>query len=153
MLAVLFCLLLAAVLVLAAVYFTRRPYRLPTFLLKLTQRRIRQPQNNGGGAAVAFENPGYDKEGQVYFCCFFLHILHCFLHILHCILHLHIFANFLDFFCFRFTASLETRRVLQWRAMELMGRLRMATQPDGNILIWRHHKIRRRLKGLVNIPN
>lgn len=63
-LAVIFCLLLAAVLILAAVYFTRRPYRLPTFLLKLTQRTRMQTQTNGT-TAVAFENPGYDREAQV----------------------------------------------------------------------------------------
>jgi len=56
--------LLAAVLVLAAIYFTRRPYMLPSFLLKLTKRKRLQTQNGNG--AVAFENPGYDREAQVH---------------------------------------------------------------------------------------
>lgn len=61
-LGVIFCLLLAAVIVLAIVYFTRRPYKLPAFLLKL---RSRASTHRSAADSVAFENPGYDREGQV----------------------------------------------------------------------------------------
>ncbi len=57
--AVVFCLLLAAVIILAVIYFSRKPTRLPAFLMKLRNR------HQFRGDSVAFENPGYDREGQV----------------------------------------------------------------------------------------
>lgn len=52
-------LLILAALVLSAVYFTRRPQQMPTALLKVFKRN--HPAANG---AVAFENPGYDVDGE-----------------------------------------------------------------------------------------
>ncbi|KRX96350.1 Ig-like and fibronectin type-III domain-containing protein C25G4.10, partial [Trichinella pseudospiralis] len=58
---VFFVLFLLFAVILSAVYFTRRPYLLPTFLLKLKKR----PTNGAAAGSVAFENPGYEREGQV----------------------------------------------------------------------------------------
>ncbi|KRZ05898.1 Ig-like and fibronectin type-III domain-containing protein C25G4.10 [Trichinella zimbabwensis] len=58
---VFFVLFLLFAVILSAVYFTRRPYLLPTFLLKLKKR----PTNGATAGSVAFENPGYEREGQV----------------------------------------------------------------------------------------
>ncbi|KAL1244861.1 Olfactory receptor [Trichinella spiralis] len=58
---VFFVLFLLFAVILSAVYFTRRPYLLPTFLLKLKKR----PTSGANAGSVAFENPGYEREGQV----------------------------------------------------------------------------------------
>ncbi|CDW55065.1 carboxypeptidase e [Trichuris trichiura] len=59
--AVFFCLFIAFAVVLSIIYFTRKPYHLPAFILKLKKR----PAGDQPSSAVAFENPGYEREGQV----------------------------------------------------------------------------------------